>query len=302
VAQHSFWVIVDGDTPTSFRSRQQEDLLPTLTQLKRTQPDVRLMWFERGRLWASPTAARDALIARRTSPIGRTRAWRPGGEHKDPRAKYDVSRDERRARFKTRHERDRRDGGPDGRRGDAGHAAGGDRDRKPQGDRPLGDRPRGDRPAWRPKGPGRPPFKPYGERPHGGDRPFKPRGDRPFKPGGDRPFADRPRGDRPPGDRPRGGRPPADRAYGGDRPFRPKGDRPFKPQGDRPAWRPNGPGRPRDEPGGRPEGRRPFGDRPQGDRPTGFGSRPWRPKKPGGTGRPWQAGKPWKPKKPKDGD
>ena len=79
MAQHAFWIIIDGQTPTSFRSRQQEDLLPTLHQLQRKQPQVRLMWFERGRLWASPTEAREALIIGRRTPTGRTRAWRPGG-------------------------------------------------------------------------------------------------------------------------------------------------------------------------------------------------------------------------------
>ena len=111
MAQHAFWIIVDGQTPTSFRSRQREDLVPTLHQLQRKQPQVSLMWFERGRLWPSPTEARDALNMRRSSPTGRTRQWRPGGEHVDPRAKYDISRDQKRARFKARLGRDHR---PDG--------------------------------------------------------------------------------------------------------------------------------------------------------------------------------------------
>jgi hypothetical protein len=38
-----FWIIVDGDTPTSFRSADREELLPTLTQLQRKQPQVKLM-------------------------------------------------------------------------------------------------------------------------------------------------------------------------------------------------------------------------------------------------------------------
>jgi hypothetical protein len=104
VPRHSFWVIVDGSVPTSFRAREREDLVPTLTQLKRTQPNVELKWFERGKLWTGPDEAREALMARRQSPPpGRSRDWRPGGDHKDPRAKYIISRDERRARFKARH-------------------------------------------------------------------------------------------------------------------------------------------------------------------------------------------------------
>lgn len=98
---HTFWLIVHGQTPTSFRARQREDILPTFNQLKRTQPDVRLMWFERGRLWTGPREAREALLARRRAPSSRPREWRPGGSHKDPRAKFERTRDEKRARFKS---------------------------------------------------------------------------------------------------------------------------------------------------------------------------------------------------------
>ena len=94
------WVIVDGTVPTSFRAREPEELVPTLKQLQRTQPDVRLLWFERGRLWESPDAARAALVERRRAPSdSRGRAWRPGGEHKDPKARPDVPRDAKRALF-----------------------------------------------------------------------------------------------------------------------------------------------------------------------------------------------------------
>ena len=96
------WVIVAGSQPTAFRSRDSEDLLPTLKQLQRTQPDVGMKWFERGRLWESPIEAQEALIAKRRSPPRLGRDWRPGGQHKDPRAEYDISRDEKRARFKRR--------------------------------------------------------------------------------------------------------------------------------------------------------------------------------------------------------
>ena len=99
-----WWVIVDGTTATSFRARTRETLLPTLVQLQRTQPDVRLRWAERGRIWESQDAAREAFIAerlvkrRQIKPEG----WRPGGAHKDPRARFELSRDQKRARFKSR--------------------------------------------------------------------------------------------------------------------------------------------------------------------------------------------------------
>ncbi len=98
----SCWVIVADSKPTAFRARQAEDLLPTLRQLQRTQPHVELRWFERGRLWISPESAREASrLGRKRSPA-RGKDWRPGGSHVDPRAKYQLTRDERRARFKRR--------------------------------------------------------------------------------------------------------------------------------------------------------------------------------------------------------
>jgi hypothetical protein len=102
---HGFWVILAGDTPTSFRARTREVLLPTLHQLRRTQPTVSLRWFERNRVWTDPAEAQEALRAmrnrRRAHPVG----WRPGGAHEDPRARFKLTRDEKRARFKTRQRR-----------------------------------------------------------------------------------------------------------------------------------------------------------------------------------------------------
>ena len=99
---HAFWVILSGATPTSFRARERDTLVPTLRQLERTQPDVSLKWFERNQIWASPIEARDALVTRREQRPRRSPGWRPGGAHEDPRAKYKISRDEKRARFKKR--------------------------------------------------------------------------------------------------------------------------------------------------------------------------------------------------------
>lgn len=96
------WVIVAGAQPTAFRAKRAEDLLPTLRQLQRTQPNVALKWFDRGRFWDSPQAADEAFAARRRASAARDREWRPGGAHVDPRAKYKLTRDEKRARFKRR--------------------------------------------------------------------------------------------------------------------------------------------------------------------------------------------------------
>ena len=105
-----FWVILAGATATAFRAQRREILLPTLRQLQRTQPDVSLKWFERNRVWSSPQEARDALIARRQQ-ARRPAAWRPGGEHRDPRQRFELTRTQKRARFKARQRRDG-SGGP----------------------------------------------------------------------------------------------------------------------------------------------------------------------------------------------
>jgi len=259
VARHSFWVIVDGGIPTSFRSSEREDLVPTLAQLKRTQPNCELKWFERGKLWTGPGEARDALIARRESPK-RPGGWRPGGDHVDPRAKYERSRDERRAQYKARHGGFRdRDADPSTPRGpgrppddqDAGQTRGPRDDARGPGSWPKRDRPPQD--PSTPRGAGRPP----------GDRPWRPKppwaGDR--KPGSDRPRGDRPRGDWRGNDR------------GSDRRTERRDDRP---RDDRPR-RDSGEAKPRDNRGsdaGPWKPKRPW-----------TGSRPWRPKKPGGPKR-----------------
>ncbi|BCW47679.1 hypothetical protein [Arthrobacter sp. StoSoilB13] len=160
--------------------------------------------------------------------------------------------------------RENRDGNEQGR------SFGGDRDRRPFGDR--GDR--GDRPARdgerRPFNSDRGERKPFGDRPprdgerrsFGGDRDRKPfgdrgdRGDRPARDGERRPF-NNDRGER----KPFGDRPPRDgerRSFGGDRDRKPFGDRGDR--GDRPAR--DGERRPFNNDRGE---RKPFGDRPPRD-------------------------------------
>jgi hypothetical protein len=250
---HAFWVILAGAVPTAFRSPKREDLLPTLHQLQRKQPDVTLQWFDRGRLWESPEAARAALLAKLPQFPDRKSDWRPGGSHKDPRARYQLSRDEKRARFKKRLGRPPLGPDPD----------------KPSDSRRTG-RTRVAHRAWRsarslakPGGPPRDrwqkPGGPPRDRPPSGDR-WQARwsavwgsleetregsanarsGDRPYRPPGIVPADRRDRPGRPPGDRPAGlgaggpfgGRPPAGRKPFGRRPpgnFVPPGPRGRKP-------------------------------------------------------------------------
>ena len=85
--RYAFWTILIDHKPTAFRAREQSELMPTLVQLRRTNPDVILKWFARGRLWDSPE--QEQAAKRTPTPLERrTRDWRPGGAHKDPRARF----------------------------------------------------------------------------------------------------------------------------------------------------------------------------------------------------------------------
>jgi hypothetical protein len=81
----TYWTIILEGAPTAFRARDRADLVPTLKQLQARHPDTVLKWFARGRLWTSPDEARLASKVRKPRP---PRDWRPGGEHRDPRARF----------------------------------------------------------------------------------------------------------------------------------------------------------------------------------------------------------------------
>jgi hypothetical protein len=106
VPRFLYWTILIGDRPTSFRAKEAADLQPTLVQLRRTHPEARMKWFERGRLWSSPEEARDARAAERARK--RPSTWRPGGRHEDPRQRYKDAKKAQWTRFKEgvrkRHE------------------------------------------------------------------------------------------------------------------------------------------------------------------------------------------------------
>jgi hypothetical protein len=112
--QQGLWIILDGATPTAFRGRDRDALVPTFVQLRRTQPGVSLKWFERGRLWESPDEAKADLKARRERKVSKSPrpVWRPGGQHRDPRQRFELSRDQKRERFKTRQRRPPQTGRP----------------------------------------------------------------------------------------------------------------------------------------------------------------------------------------------
>lgn len=120
--RHVFWTIIYGNQPTSFRAATPEELLPTLRQLQRAHPDAVLKYFARGKLWNSAEEAQAARERRpregrppfrrdeRRPPAPgdrRGKNWRPGGEHRDPRDRFNVPRDVKRARFAAKLRRDR---------------------------------------------------------------------------------------------------------------------------------------------------------------------------------------------------
>jgi hypothetical protein len=90
----AYWTILIDGKPTAFRAREQDELFPTFSQLKRTNQDVVMKWFARGRLWDSPEAERTAM-RRRVFTEKRGPDWRPGGAHKDPRSRFKSKKSSR---------------------------------------------------------------------------------------------------------------------------------------------------------------------------------------------------------------
>src|SRR5262245_34557558 len=95
----AYWTILIDNGPTAFRALLAEDLLPTLRQLQRTNPNVVMKWFSGGELWDSPEAARNERQRRRSvSAEKRGAAWRPGGAHADPRDRFRRDKEKKRER------------------------------------------------------------------------------------------------------------------------------------------------------------------------------------------------------------
>jgi hypothetical protein len=84
----AYWTILIDNKPTAFRAREREELLPTFNQLRRKNAEVVMKWFARGRLWESAEADRAAQRAPKPRVEKRDHDWRPGGAHKDPRARF----------------------------------------------------------------------------------------------------------------------------------------------------------------------------------------------------------------------
>jgi hypothetical protein len=318
----AYWTIILDGMPTSFRTKEREEILPLFNQLKAKNPSALLKWFSGGTLWDSPEQAREARERLKVRAFRETRAreerelaerpWSPGSSDPgSPKAQREVVNDPL-AEFRRQHGRPA-DGSDDPSR-NAGPSFPQRDDARPRRDRPwspgasgpgsLKARPGGPRPDrrgkdWRPGGDHRDPADKYklppGEaRKRWKERNLGPRGPKP--PGasrdGGRGFSldgpAKPAGDRPWSDKPRGPKPFGSKPAG-DRPWsdRPRGPKPFgsKPGGDRP-----GGDRPWSD---KPRGPKPFGSKPPGDRPWSGKPRAPRPfggKPPGG--RPRGAGRP----------
>jgi hypothetical protein len=81
--RYAYWTILIDDRPTAFRAREQAELLPTLHQLRRTNSNVTMKWFARGRLWESVEqagAAKRRPKAHAERPRFHARAGHTGGQ------------------------------------------------------------------------------------------------------------------------------------------------------------------------------------------------------------------------------
>jgi hypothetical protein len=100
--RYAYWTIIAGGLPTAFRAADREELIPTFQRIKEKHPDAEMKYFARGKLWESREAAH-AAEKRRTA---RSRDWRPGGDHRDPRQKFIDAKKQRNATMrKQRWER-----------------------------------------------------------------------------------------------------------------------------------------------------------------------------------------------------
>ncbi len=177
----AYWTILIDDKPTAFRAREKEELLPTFTQLKRTNQNVAMRWFAQGQLWESPEAQRAAGRKPKFAGDKRGPDWRPGGTHKDPRDRF---------KKKNRPERAWSEGNVPARRDH--ETLGPPRERQPWRDKPASP------PRGKPPHDG-PPFggKPQGVRPWSGKPPStrdssRPWSDNPRDPS--KPWSGKPRG------------------------------------------------------------------------------------------------------------
>jgi hypothetical protein len=135
----AYWTIILDGMPTSFRTREQAELLPTFNQLKKKDPGAIMKWFSGGTLWDSPEQASEKRRLERERLYNEARA-------REERARAERPRDTRPRDEQPRHERPR-----DERPRDERPREGQPRDGQPDAGRPSGGRPSDERgPSDRP--------------------------------------------------------------------------------------------------------------------------------------------------------
>jgi hypothetical protein len=158
----TYWTIIFGGQPTSFRSATRDELLPTFKQIQSKHADAQLRYFARGKLWYSEEEAHAALVRdrfekrQRPRPAGR---WRPGSAPKGASAEPPRARPPRPGATAAKPTAGRWQPKPGGRPPEAGGGKAGPRGWKPPTGRwkpKAGSRSAGpnDRrgPDWRPGG------------------------------------------------------------------------------------------------------------------------------------------------------
>jgi hypothetical protein len=254
----AYWTIILDGAPTSFRTKDREEILPLFNQLKAKNPGALLKWFSGGTLWDSPEQAREARELEKVRRFREERSRqirterRPGSSPRPGSAQADPESQDPLAEFRRQHGRpaDGSDQKPPARPRGPGSSGPGaarrGRDWRPGGEhRDPRDRyklpPGESRKRWKERNLG-----PRGPKPSGPER-WSPGSSDPRSPkaqphGRPKPFGRKPGGDRPWSDRPGG--PPSTRG-GDDRSLRPR-----KPFGSKPGGRGKPPGGRGKPPGG----------------------------------------------------
>jgi len=296
----AYWTIILDGAPTSFRTKEREEILPLFNQLKVKNPGALLKWFSGGKLWDSPEQAREARELEKVRQFREERArekrerpWSPGSsprpgsgraDQASPKAdgeRKDASGEDPLAEFRLQHGRPadgsddpstrrQAQGRPEQRHGRDWRPGGDHRDPRDKYKLPPGEK----RKRWKERNLGpkrRTPFGADTRSPGPSDRrswgPGSPPRPGPGQADPGSPKAERPRGPKP----------------FGKKPF--SRDRWSPGPSDRRSWGSGSPprsGSGRAEPGS-PKAERPRGPKPFGGKPGG--SRPRRPKPPGGPRR-----------------
>jgi 23S rRNA pseudouridine2605 synthase len=281
----AYWTIILDGAPTSFRTKEREEILPLYNQLKVKNPAALLKWFSGGRLWDSPEQAREARDIEKVRRFREERSQQmktdrsPGSA--DPLAEFRLKHgrpadgsDQKPPAISSRPGPSPRPGSGQAGPGSSRSWSPGSSPRPGSGQAAPGS-PKAQRRSkdWRPGGEHRDPRDKYKLPPGEARKRWK---ERNLKPGARKP----PSKPWSPGSSPRPG--PGQAAPGAPRGPKPFGSKPSGPKsfGDRSRG-----GRPF---GQKPGGGKPFGGRPRGPKPFGGkpgGGRPGRPKPPGGPRR-----------------